>query len=259
MNRFIFALHRGGSSVLGVIAKNCGMASGEPAVILGSAPQSFHETGADGAAIRIKSAKRRAPDGDLMEAEFEPQIENWQKHTGVFAPIRRADFFPPAFFQPGDLAILNMRDPRDCMVSGYFGFLRLHGGGLDDKRRREQYDQGVDTYVVEHLLDQYVVATQRYIDLIAELPGLKVLKYEDMVTDFPSWFEAFYNHLQFNESRYSDLLPRQAAKFAPPTVEDVDAHKRQMLPGDYLRKLKPETISLLNERMAPQLSFFGYA
>lgn len=256
MNKFVFAIHRGGSSVLGGIAKNCAMASGETPVMLGGGEQAFHETGPAGAARRARAAA--SPDGELLEDEFVPQPENWARHGGVFAPIRRADFFPAEFFRPGDLAVLNMRDPRDCMVSGYFGFLRLHGGGLASDSRRQQYERGIDEYVLTTLLDRYVVATRNYIRLREAIPSLKVFTYEEMVTDFEGWFAKFYEALAFAPDAYARLLPRQAAKFEPPAREDIDAHKRQMLPGDYRRKLKPETIAVINQRMAPQLRYFGY-
>lgn len=256
MNKFVFAIHRGGSSVLGGVAKNCAMASGETPVMLGSGAQAFAETGPDGAAMRLKGA--RDGDGDPLDQAFEPQPQNWQKHAGVFAPIRRADFFPVPFFQEGDLAVLNMRDPRDCMVSGYYGFLRLHGKGLESESRRAQYEQGIDDYVVNTLLDRYIATLDSYIRLKEAIPSLAIFTYEEMVTDFERWFDRFYDALAFDRSAYKRLLPRQAAKFEPPKSEDIDAHKRQMLPGDYARKLKPETIALLNERMAPQLAYFGY-
>ena len=250
MNRFVFAIHRGGSSVLGGIAKNCALAAAEPAVVLGGGSNAFAETGRDGAAVR-------RPGGSPADG-FAPQIANWQRHAGVFAPIRRADFFPAAFFRPGDRAVLNMRDPRDCMVSGYFGFLRLHNRGLANERRAAMYERGIDEYVLDDLLERYALALDNYIALLAAVPAIARLTYEDMVTNFAPWFARFCDALAFERDVYERLVDRQAAKFEPPAGEDIDRHKRQMLPGDYRRKLAPATIDRINTRLERQLAYFGY-
>ena len=251
MNRFVFAIHRGGSSVLGGIAKNCALAAGEPAIVLGGGANAFAETGPDGAALRTAAGSRPA-DG------FTPQLANWQRHAGVFAPIRRADFFPATFFRPGDRAVLNMRDPRDCMVSGYFGFLRLHNKGLANDRRAAMYERGIDEYVLDDLLDRYALALDNYIALLRAIPTIERLTYEEMVTDFPAWFARFCEALAFERPVFDRLLARQSKKFEPPGEEDIDRHKRQMLPGDYRRKLAPSTIAAIDARIGPQLAFFGY-
>ncbi len=259
MNRFVFAIHRGGSSVLGGIAKNCALAAGEPAVVLGGSACAFAETGPEGAAMRVRGSDGAGKaDGAGKVDAFAPQLANWQRHAGVFAPIRRADFFPPAFFRPGDRAVLNMRDPRDCMVSGYFGFLRLHNKGLDNTRRAAMYRRGIDEYVLDDLLERYALALDNYIALLARLPGIRVLTYEAMVGDFPAWFGEFCAALAFEAPVYERLVARQAAKFDPPAQEDIDQHKRQMLPGDYRRKLAPATIARIDARLERQLRHFGY-
>ncbi|MEM0907308.1 MAG: sulfotransferase domain-containing protein [Pseudomonadota bacterium] len=260
MNKFVFALHRGGSSVLGGITKNCALASGEAPVMLGAGKQAFHETGPEGAAVKLNSADEAAAvaANDYPEPEFAPQLANWQQYSGVFAPIRRADFFPTAFFKDGDRAILNMRDPRDCMVSGYYGFLRLHGSGLADEARREQYERGIDDYVINTMLNRYIKATRNYMALIERIPNVKVLLYEDMVTKFDRWFSEYYKYLGFKEDRFDDVCQRQAVKFQVPEAEDIDSHKRQMLPGDHLRKLSSQTVDTINKKMERELAFFGY-
>ena len=248
-NKFVFAIHRGGSSVLGGISRNCALASGEKPVMIGTTRKAFKEKGPEGCANRV------------AKDVFSPNLANWQARSGVFSPIRRPDFFPAERFEPGDIALLNMRDPRDCMVSGYFGFLRLHGEGLKDETRKRMYDEGIDAYVLDKLLDDYTRVCRGYMELNDALDGqLKILTYEEMTTDFPSWFKKFYDLLEFefDTSRFKELGNRMAKKFEPPEKEDIDSHKRQMFPGDHLRKLKPETIDEVNRRMAGELRYFGY-
>ena len=68
----------------------------------------------------------------------------------------------------------------------------------------------------------------------------------------------FCDALAFERDVYERLVDRQAAKFEPPAGEDIDRHKRQMLPGDYRRKLAPATIDRINTRLERQLAYFGY-
>lgn len=258
-NKYIFAIHRGGSSVLGGITKACATASGENPVVLGGTPKAFKETGPEGAALKSAGEIDERLTDDMSTARFTPNVDNWLKRSGVFAPIRRSDYFPPEVFSDGDIAVLNVRDPRDCMVSGYFGFLRLHGQGLADSKRQALYDMGIDAYVSDVLCDRYIDALRGYIELDEAIGGrLNVLTYEEMVTDFPSWFRKFYDFLDFAPKKFENLKKQQGQKFEPPSAENIDQHKRQMMPGDYLRKLKPETIAEINRRMNDELKFFGY-
>ena len=42
------------------------------------------------------------------------------------------------------------------------------------------------------------------------------------------------------------------------TSENLMKHKRQVIPGDHRRKLKPETIATLNSDLADILDRYGY-
>ena len=254
-----------------VTAKRCAQLNGISSTALGSQTEALPEVGPTGAAKRIAATQ------DAREA-FVPQVENWRQHAGVFSPIRRADFFPAEFFAPGDLALLNMRDPRDCMVSGYFGFLRLHGNGLQDADKKAQYEMGIDAYVLTHMLGRYSKALNDYMALRKQIPDMTVLHYEEMVTSFDSWFEKFYDALHFARhngggkymisqhaqhligiSPYQRLLRRYRKDFIPPKAENIDRHHRQQTPGDYARKLQPDTIAKINARLSEPLRYFGYA
>lgn len=271
MNRYAFGIHRGGSSVMGLIAVDAAQITGVPLVEMGPPDATLPDTGPRGAAAKVDVL--RAADGSAIDGIMAPQPDNWRAHRGLFVPIRRADMFPPEIFKTGDRAVLLMRDPRDCMVSGYYGFLRLHGGGLDNPFRQIFYDMGIDAYVLEHMLPRYVRAVDDYIALQAQIPQITVLHYEQMVTDFPGWLGAFLDALAMpHRLRLRErlrhrrpwltakrvLLDRHSAGFTPPDAEDIDSHKRQMLPGDHIRKLKPETIATINATMGPQLRAFGY-
>ena len=69
-----------------------------------------------------------------------------------------------------------------------------------------------------------------------------------MVTEFDQWFDQIVDFcgLTWNLKLRRCLKSiREEADFAV-DVEDVMRHKRQVQPGDFRRKLKAETIDLLN-------------
>lgn len=241
--------------MLGSLSARCARACGEPLALLGTKKGQFPITGPDGAAQRLGVTKTAT--GASIEA-YEPRLANWRRHAGVFAPIRRADFFPPEFFQEGDVALLNIRDPRDCMVSGYYGFLRLHGKGLEEEGKKRKWDAGIESYVLNDMVDRFIHACQDYIDLIGKVPAMQVLRYEEMVTDFPAWFGKYYAAMKLDPAKFDECLEREKAFFVVPEEEDIDSHKRQMTPGDHRRKLGEDVIAEIDRRMEPQLRYFGY-
>ena len=271
MNRYVFGMHRGGSTIMGAIARSAAGVTGVPFVDLGDASATLPEAGPRGAALRSDVLRDAA--GKEIDGLYTPQPDNWRAHHGLFAPIRRADLFPVEVFTPADRAVLVIRDPRDCMVSGYYGFLRLHGGGMDHPGRKRQFDRGINAYVLDHMLPRYARALSDYVALRAAIPTLTVLPYEMMITDFPRWIAAFMTALDMpDQVRLRDRLRQFSLRpsatrlvhdlhcqdFERPDAEDIDSHKRQMLPGDHLRKLAPATIATINAQIGDDLRVFGY-
>ena len=88
-------------------------------------------------------------------------------------------------------------------------------------------------------------------------PNSLLVKYEDMIRDFPAWLNqilAFWG-AQAKKSVVAAVI--READFAV-SHEDPHAHKRQVQPGDHQRKLQPETIRALNETFAEVLDALGY-
>jgi hypothetical protein len=101
---------------------------------------------------------------------------------------------------------------------------------------------------------------QVYADYCHEVLGranVLVVKYEHMVRDFPAWLDQI---LQFwglpKRTRTVAWLLRKADFTV--SREDPNSHKRQVQPGDHRRKLKPETIRLLDEIFADVLDALDY-
>ena len=63
----------------------------------------------------------------------------------------------------------------------------------------------------------------------------------------------------FNIAVESDVLDEVAARNdIRPEVEDISKHIRKGTPGDHVNKLRPETITKLNDIFCETCAFYGY-
>ena len=164
--------------------------------------------------------------------------------------------------------VLMMRDPRDVLTSMYYSSAYSHpvpsvtGNKRDAfvKNRARSLEIGVDQFVLENAERERGIY-QRYIDtLMRDLPSLYVTRFEDMTADYDAWLDALLDYCGFEIStELREALCNEAAKIRP-SKENIHAHIRKGQPGDYLEKLKPETITQLNEILGTEvLEKFGYA
>jgi len=79
-----------------------------------------------------------------------------------------------------------------------------------------------------------------------------------MVMDFDSWLTKLieYCDLDIDRSFYQQLLQENESK--KPKEEDINKHNRKGVPGDYINKLKPETIRKLDQKLEPILKLYHY-
>ncbi len=159
--------------------------------------------------------------------------------------------------------IAQIRDPRDCIVSLYFSYKFSHakpGEGEQMKKfseaREAAASSDIDTFSLSRAAEY-----RRRLELIDGFfkchEGALLLKYEDMITDFSGWYERLCDYLEVKPGYF--LRKRHAREAAPESASgDPNAHKRQMLPGDHQRKLKPETIAEINKTLSEMLTAFGY-
>ncbi|MGI9516600.1 MAG: hypothetical protein ACR2NP_06135 [Pirellulaceae bacterium] len=160
--------------------------------------------------------------------------------------------------------LLQIRDPRDILVSEYFSLGWIHSDrdwtDADRDHRTRIRNMSVDDYVIkEDEISKYPLM-QRYSPILQlhDQPDVTIVRYEDMVLDFERWLQPV---LQTMELRPTARWQRQlASKYRDEFLPDSrpGAHKRNVLPGDHRSKLKPETIALLNRRFEPILSVLGY-
>jgi len=196
----------------------------------------------------------------LLRRDFDANC--WKSHGYYYGPFRSLERFP--FSLENDAKkILFLRDPRDVLTSSYFSSRYSHGLSRDRKlarlqleRRRKLETQGVDEAVLENasnILRHYTA----YCSKLLSRPEVFFTKYEQMVADFPSWLTGLIRYLEWDVpgevvQQLSDRADFKVKK------EDVHAHKRQVVPGDHGRKLKPETIHKLNELFQEVCSKLGY-
>jgi len=161
--------------------------------------------------------------------------------------------------------VVMIRDPRDVLVSGYYSYSKSHAMPQSPTKaaefrafRAKIIDQGIDDYVIE-MSENNRWRMQQYIDLRRSCPTVCILKYEDMIADFPTWLDKLLTHCQWQISpTLRDQLINEAAQAGSKKPEDKTNHRRQVTPGDHKRKLQDKTIEHLNEYFSEVLNEFGY-
>lgn len=159
--------------------------------------------------------------------------------------------------------LLVVRDPRDILVSQFFSITTSHqtpGAAKRDeflRRRQHARDIGIDAYALERAPVVQAIL-RRYADELLPVPGTLVATYEELVTDLGAWLRRTIAFLELEAD--DDLVATLVSEGRPaPAREDTTAKRRQVTPGDHRRKLAPETVAALDEKLAPQLAAFGYA
>ncbi len=197
-----------------------------------------------------------------------------------FGPIR-AGAADPCF--PDDLSqytvILHLRDPRDVLTSLYFSQTYSHPrqeGRFNptDVQRAAWVEQGIDSFVLEMAPE----IQRRYQKLCAHFLhhfNVVYVKYEDLVQSYALWLRQFlqpFTQFSVRARKYlglfrykkslaqieNELYLRHRDDFYC-SHEDITKHKRQITPGDYLRKLQDSTVLRLNELFERELEMLGYA
>lgn len=142
--------------------------------------------------------------------------------------------------------LLQLRDPRDMLTSLYFSTAFSHAiiSPKLIRRRTEALQTDIDDFVL-HSASEYLPIYQTYCEKLLSQSNALFVKYEDMVANFDDWLNSLSQHLGLTEQSEDIEIIKSSSDFSV-SVEDKYAQRRQVSPGDHLRKLKPETISQLN-------------
>lgn len=188
----------------------------------------------------------------------------FRPHGLFFGPIRDPRCINQVLSEDGTKSILMLRDPRDVLTSLYFSILHSHAIPNNPNakqtllRLREEGSQvNIDQYI-SYLVAEWAGNYRMYCTVLVGRPDVMLLKYEDMVADFPSWFDRLTNFWQI------ELRPRIRDKYLQRANfdvkrEDKNAHKRKVTPGDFRAKLRPQTIEMLNYEFRDVLDLLGYS
>lgn len=153
--------------------------------------------------------------------------------------------------------LLQIRDPRDLLVSHYHGTIfinKIHQKkGVHAKRRALRL--GLDGHVLD-LAPRFKAVYQNYMQHL-DMNQIGLLKFEDMVLNPDVWLSQIssYTALTYSESRLSFCQSRLNQK----TDGSSTSHHRKAKPGEFTQILKPETIDALNKEFEDVLKFFSYA
>jgi sulfotransferase family protein len=159
--------------------------------------------------------------------------------------------------------ILIVRDPRDMLVSRYYSTKFSHGfaerGSPQFSRLMAELIKDSNMDIDEYCLHYSWMINSQLLSHAAVIsdPKTLVLKYEEFLYDkrllarqLCEWFS-----VGLSSDRIEAIA---AAHDFIPEEERQDQHIRQAHPGDYQRKLKPETISALNVVLRRFFRKFGY-
>lgn len=159
----------------------------------------------------------------------------------------------------GANTILLTRDPRDMLVSMYYSIIKSHvipEGNSGMQRNRElAASLDINDYVV-NFANNYNNQFKRY-RIMLDNSDLTTFRYEDVIYEKEKWLNAVVIKLGL------EVVPSVVASVAKqfdiiPDHEAEDKHIRQVHPGNYLDKLRPDTIAKLNQSLADFLIFFSY-
>jgi|GEM_PF-2000544 len=159
--------------------------------------------------------------------------------------------------------IVQLRDPRDCIVSLYYSYRISHGPPGDgptrrvfDKVREHLRDMSIDEFALRNI-KHYRKRVAVLEAVMAQYPNHVLVKYEDMVGNFEHWLQRICTFLPVAPPEQTLVELRRLADFRV-SGEDEHRHRRQVTPGDFRRKLQPATQAALTNGLGRQLALFGY-
>lgn len=159
--------------------------------------------------------------------------------------------------------VLLVRDPRDALVSAYFSYGGKHlshkmpgkNADLFLARIQKTAHLDIDDYVIRRAKGS-IKRMAEYRDGLDFNKG-RIFRYEDIYFDKLTFLKAIFDH--FDIAVDDALLARVAAKHdVRPKQEDVSKHIRKGEPGDYVNKLKPETVEKLNTILSDVAAAYEY-
>ena len=154
---------------------------------------------------------------------------------------------PPDKYLKNERYLIQLRDPRDILVSAYFSVKYSHGYNLP-----ESYYSDINKFILE----RSYIFVNRNKNLFDSLNyNSKYIFYEDMVCNFKFWANEIFDEFSINNNIRDKIINKFSKEFDSFPKENIHKHKRQMKPGDYKNKLSKETIFKINLILKDYIDF----
>lgn len=184
-------------------------------------------------------------------------IESHIKTSFCICPERKFNFEAHHYPHISEIIhIVQIRDPRDILVSEYYSNAWIHPDTAWSERRKELRQviqtMSIDDYVLEgaEKLGTFgnlplIVRYQPILNLsLPDNHQIIIVRYEDMIRDFKNWLIKVMQPFELEDILVTEYHEKYKHEFQP--KEETLHHKRKMTPGDHREKLRPETIEKLN-------------
>lgn len=190
--------------------------------------------------------------------------EIYKKHGYIYGPfygMDKEELWVPIPNLNDFKVLLILRDPRDVLTSYYFHhlfeqYINPARQEFIKARSEKASRKTIDEWVCE-MLPVFKGRYITYLEMFGKKPDVLLLRYEDMLTNFNNWL---VDLVRFTNLKPSEKILNSIVKNANFSVkkEDVKSHKRQVTPGDHKRKLKKETIEIMNSELNEILKELNY-
>ena len=231
---------------------------------------SFHKSGSTlmDSMVQHYCRKLGVPTFSLFNSAFDSGVPTdevmddaqvcFSKTGRIYTGFRHYPWFDLAL--TGAPCILLVRDPRDMLVSMYYSISKSHMVPNKHfkflKRRKEAASMNVDEFALEKA-DQYLHSFRKYQQKLP-VDTLTTYRYEDVIYTKEAWLTDLVKKLSLPQDKA--LVQKIAQQFDIfPEQEEQDKHIRQVHPGNYKTKLRPQTIEMISECLEEFLQHYNYS
>lgn len=156
--------------------------------------------------------------------------------------------------------VVLIRDPRDLLVSMYYSFGFSHGLSEDKLTRRYQLKRRAR--IQSLTIDEYAVSElpilkrklSRLVELSQQQNHVTILKYEEMILNFKTFFVRLQAVIPVNKNFESIMF----ADTRPMRIENINSQRRSGKITQYGKKLRDETVHRINKEIQNELQYFDY-
>ena len=204
------------------------------------------------------------PASDFDEETIIPDIILSRGYQSCFSGWRKVpmSFISHKNFLSQIPTVCLVRDPRDCVVSAYFSFLKSHCLPKDVESKLAQKILDERKLSQNMTIDDWVLGkANQFFDELSRValflhPNLRLYRYEDIWIDKHNFLQMIVNDLGFPFSESVFLKAFNLVDIKPGS--DPRGHVRKGTPGDHKSKLKESTRRQLFDQYQSILSFFDY-